>query len=120
MLWECLQTLVGILMATLQNAIDDRVRTKQDSTMTDTMKFAQDMSSREILDARSRGEAVFCRCCRTPIAIISADDESPPLKAAPGIYCIQDQDHFEVRFNIARPHDYWNKFSDRPRNTENE
>ena len=86
--------------------------------MTDKMKFAQDMSSREILDARSRGETVFCRCCRTPIAVISEGDESPPLKAAPGIYCIHDPNHFEVRFNIARPRDYWNKFSDRPHSTE--
>jgi hypothetical protein len=88
--------------------------------MTDTMKFAQEMSSREILDARTRGETVYCQVCRTPIALISAGNESPPLKAAPGIYCIQDQNHFEVRFNIARPRDYWNKFPGQPRSTEDD
>ena len=88
--------------------------------MADTMKFAQDMSSREILEARAHGETVFCQVCRTPIVVISQGDESPPLKAAPGIYCIQDQNHFEVRFHIARPRDYWNKFSDPPRGSEND
>lgn len=88
--------------------------------MTDNMKFAQAMSPREILDARSRGETVFCQVCRTPIAVISQGDESPPLKTSPGIYCVLNQNHFEVRFNIARPRDYWNKFSDRPRSTEDD
>ncbi len=78
--------------------------------MSNSHRFAQTMSTREILDAQASGEIILCQVCNTPIRVISAGEKVTDFIAAPGIYCPMNVEHLEVRFNVGLPRGYWDKF----------
>jgi hypothetical protein len=72
--------------------------------------IAQEHSSYEIMEAKKRGDQIVCGVCGHEICVVSPGDTDGPRGFGPGIYCLTNRQHIEVRFNVALPKDFWQAF----------
>ncbi len=78
--------------------------------MSTTRVIAQQHSAHEIMEAKKRGDQIVCGICEHEICVISPGDTDGPNGFGPGIYCLTDRRHMEVRFNVALPKEFWQSF----------
>ena len=78
--------------------------------MSEESIIAQDHSTYDVFKARDRGDRVICGICGGEVAVVRQGEVSGPPGFGPGIYCLSNLRHIEIRLNVAFPRGYWDQF----------